>query len=84
MTKTKWKNLKECADFKIVFENVKSVFPDENCKLLDRIENDIKNYLNASDEEWQNVIESGKVPISIKWYCGMIDTQDFLEELKLI
>ena len=51
-----------------------------NDDILDEIEREIQNYLDSTEEEWQEVVENGNVPESVEWYCGMIDTEYFLNE----
>lgn len=78
--KSRWKNLSECSDFDKVFNKIKLDYVENYINILDEIEREIQNYLDSTEEEWQEVVENGNVPESVKWYCGMIDTEYFLNE----
>lgn len=78
--KSRWKNLRECSDFDKVFNKIKLDYVGNYINILDEIEREIQNYLDSTEEEWQEVVENGNVPESVKWYCGMIDTEYFLNE----
>ena len=78
--KSRWKNLRECSDFDKVFNKIKLDYVGNYINILDEIEREIQNYLDSTEEEWQEVVENGNVPESVEWYCGMIDTEYFLNE----
>lgn len=81
MNKDRWKILRNCADFQKVYDYVFNKYNIKDyCFVLDEIENELETYENASDEEWQKIIENGNIPDSIRWFCGMINTECFLNE----
>lgn len=81
MDKDRWELLRQCADFKEVYDHVFNEYGfDECCSILDRIEMELEDYENSSDDEWQSVVEQGNVPDSVAWFVGMINTEFFLYE----
>ena len=81
MSKDKWSLLKECADFKEVYDYVFNKYGVNGyCSVLDQLENEIEAYENSLEDEWQKVVDDGNVPYSVQWYCGAIDTEYFLNE----
>ena len=81
MIKDRWELLRECADFKEVYDYVFNKYGvDEYCSVLDQLENEIEAYENSSEDEWQQVVDNGDIPYSVQWFVGMIDTDYFLNE----
>lgn len=83
MNQTRWTLLSNCADFKKVYDYVFNQYYAKNdCiyVLLDTIESELQTYENSSEEKWNVVVEKGEIPQSVMWYCGMIDTNSFLND----
>lgn len=76
----KWEKLCECADFDKIYQNIKKTYGDEYIDVLNKIENEIEDYLNSTDKEIQLMVENNDIPYSVQWYVGMIDTDNFLKE----
>lgn len=68
----KWEILSECRDFLFLIQNM-------DLEILDLFESQIEEYLNMSEltEHYLN-----KVPMSVCWYEGLIDTEMLLMEMK--
>lgn len=81
MSKDRWKVLRNCADFQEIYDYVFNKYGVEDyCSILDKIEDELEIYENPSSEKWQGAVESRNIPDSIQWFCGMIDTEYFLNE----
>ncbi|WP_277405540.1 hypothetical protein [Lacrimispora xylanisolvens] len=68
----KWEILSECRDFLLLVQNM-------DLELLDLFEIQIEEYLNMY-ELTEHYLE--KVPMSVCWYEGLIDTEMLLMEMK--
>ena len=81
MSKDRWEVLRNCADFQEIYNYVFNKYGVEDyCSILDKIEDELETYENSSSEKWQGAVENGNIPDSIQWFCGMIDTEYFLNE----
>lgn len=80
----RWNNLSECTDFNQLLDELKSSYADSYEEKMDEMEREIQNYLDSSEEEWQDTVENGKAPYSVQWYCGAIDTNLLINELELM
>ena len=81
MSKDRWEVLRNCADFQEIYDYVFNKYGVEDyCSILDKIEDELETYENSSSEKWQEIVENGNISDSIQWFCGMIDTEYFLNE----
>lgn len=81
MERDRWELLRKCADFKEVYDHIFNEYGVEEYEsVLDKIEKELEDYENSTDDEWQSVVEQGNVPDSVLWFVGMIDTEYFLNE----
>lgn len=81
MSKDRWEVLRNCADFQEVYDYVFNKYGVEDyCSILDKIEDELKTYENSSSEKWQEAVENENISDSIQWFCGIIDTEYFLNE----
>lgn len=81
MSKDRWEVLRNCADFQEIYDYVFNKYGVEDyCSILDKIEDELEFYENSSSEKWQEAAENENIPDSIQWFCGMIDTEYFLNE----
>ena len=81
MSKDRWEVLRNCVDFQEIYDCVFNKYGVEDyCSILDKIEDELETYENSSSEKWQEAVENGNIPDSIQWFCGMIDTEYFLNE----
>ena len=81
MSKDRWEVLRSCVDFQEIYDCVFNKYGVEDyCSILDKIEDELETYENSSSEKWQEAVENGNIPDSIQWFCGMIDTEYFLNE----
>ena len=69
--KDRWEVLRNCVDFQEIYDCVFNKYG---------VEDELETYENSSSEKWQEAVENGNIPDSIQWFCGMIDTEYFLNE----